>query len=208
MILEVSGLTEASAPRILGEHLIFTYDFGADRHAGRVNSVEIAFAHEEYSVLRSFERNENNVFVYLHPLDSERDSYEYRLVVNGIWTADPANPERVRDRWGVQVSRTTAVLAERPAIAAPIIRSEREVEFFLSTRAGSRVTLAGSFNGWDPFMTELAELEPGFFSRTLRLGPGEHLYYFVVDGLRLPDPQNSNQRWLRSGVNVSVVSLP
>ena len=66
----------------------------------------------------------------------------------------------------------------------------------------------GSFNGWDPFMTPLRETSPGVFSRRLRLGTGEHLYYYVVDGLRLPDPGNNERKWHRTGLVVSVVSLP
>lgn len=210
-MLEVGSLETASAPQIIGDRLVFSYTFrdGPElRGTNRVHSVEIAFAHENYSILRPFARNEQDVYVYLHPLEPGREEYRYRLVVDGIWIADPLNPDRIRDRWGVTVSRTTISLPERTALATPIVRAANDVEFVLRAPEGSRVNVVGSFNGWDPFMTELRESEPGIYSRRLRLGPGEHLYYYVVDGLRLPDPQNSERRWHVSGMTVSVLSLP
>lgn len=205
--LEVGSVEQASAPRFLGDHLLFTYTFAPGRHEGRVHSVEIAFAHENFSRLYGFERNANDVYVLLYDTPPELEEVRYRLVVDGIWTTDPHNPDRVVDRWGVALSRTAVPIAERTLTRAPITYPDGTVEFVVTAPAGSSVSVVGSFNGWDPFMTPLREMAPGRFSRRLRLGSGEHLYYYVVDGLRVPDPKNERRRWHTSGLVVSVVSL-
>ncbi len=209
--LEVAGLDSAGPPRLLGDHILFTYEFVGqtpEMTSARVHAVEVAFAHENFSVLRSFRRNDQGIFVYLHPVEPDRTSYEYRLVVDGIWTSDPLNSAQITDRWGIRISRIEIPRQLRSFTETPIARSNREFEFIFLAPVGSRVSLVGSFNGWDPFMTELHEIEPGLFSRRIRLGPGEHLYYFLVDGLRIADPTNSRRRWHASGTPVSVVSLP
>ncbi|MFW5783584.1 MAG: glycogen-binding domain-containing protein, partial [Spirochaetota bacterium] len=178
--LEVDTVSRASAPRMVGDQLLFTYDFGPDSHDGRVHSVEIAFAHEEFSRLHAFERNQNNIYVFLYSVPADLNDIRYRLVVDGIWTIDPSNPMRAEDRWGVRLSRTTVPAVERTVTDAPIVHADGTVEFVVAAAPGSRVTVAGSFNGWDPFMTPLSETEPGRFSRRLRLGSGEHLYYYIV----------------------------
>ena len=205
--LEVGSVEHASAPRVLGDHLLFTYAFEPDRHDGRIHAVEIALAHEDFNRLYAFERNANDVYVFLYDVPPELDEVRYRLVVDGIWTTDPQNPDRVVDRWGVALSRTVVPRVERTATRAPITYPDGTVEFVVTAPPGSSVSVVGSFNGWDPFMTPLRETSPGRFSRRLRLGTGEHLYYYVVDGLRVPDPKNERRRWHSSGLVVSVVSL-
>lgn len=213
--LDVASVERATAPRLMGAHVLFTYDFGDGRHERRINTVEVAFAHEDFGTLHSFERNQNDIYVLLYPLtgapppgDDGTVELRYRLVVNGIWTTDPENPDGMVDRWGVRLSRTVVEQAERTITEAPIVHNDGTVEFVVTAPAGSHVSLAGSFNGWDPFMTTLHEHEPGRFSRRLRLSSGEHLYYYIVDGLRVPDPLNSERKWHTSGRIVSVVSLP
>lgn len=208
VILEAGSVARASAPRMLGDRLLFTYDFGSGRHDGRVHSVEVAFAHENFSRRYSLQRNEHDIYVLLYEPPPDEQELRYRYVVNGAWTVDPANPDFVEDRWGVRLSRTLVPRVDRPPTRTPIVHEDGTVEFVVTAREGARVSVVGSFNGWDPYMTPLTEVQPGRFVRRLRLGSGQHLYYYVVDGLRLPDPGNDERRWHLSGRVVNVVSLP
>lgn len=208
VILEVGSLEQASAPRMMGDRLLFSYDFGPGRHDGRVHSVEVAFSHDNFGSLHAFERNENDIYVLLYEPPEGIEVIEYRLIVNGIWMTDPSNPDFVTDRWGVRLSQTTLPRVERRLTETPVVHGDGTVEFVVAAPEGSRVSVVGSFNGWDPFMTPLHESAPGEFTRRVRLGPGEHLYYYIVDGLRLPDPRNSERKWHKTGLAVSVVSLP
>ena len=227
LALEAASLQTAREPQFYGRSVLFSYEFeGAlPRGAGddrRIHTVQAAFSHENYSRLHSFERNEYGVYVLIQDLsnqdlsiqdlgipDSPREpaGIRYRLIVDGLWTVDPNNPRVVTDRWGVRVSK---LLLPPPGRADqyPIVRETENVEFRFSAEAGQRVTIVGSFNGWDPFMTPMTETEPGVYERRLRLTPGEHLYYFMVNGLRIADPRNADQRWGADGMIVSVVQLP
>lgn len=67
-----------------------------------------------------------------------------------------------------------------------------EVTLSFSAGAGKRVTLAGSFNGWnkDAALCEDPDGD-GTYVVKLTLGPGRHTYKFVVDGGQwLQDPRN------------------
>ncbi len=57
-------------------------------------------------------------------------------------------------------------------------------------RPGSTVTVAGSFNRWDPQGPALREERPGVYQIVLDLAPGTHRFQLVV---RSPD---GTERWL------------
>jgi hypothetical protein len=63
------------------------------------------------------------------------------------------------------------------------------VRFELVAPGAQLVSVAGSFNDWQPDSVRLARGEAGVWSTTLALPLGEHQYQFVVDGERwMPDP--------------------
>ncbi|MGH7530846.1 MAG: isoamylase early set domain-containing protein [Gemmatimonadales bacterium] len=74
-----------------------------------------------------------------------------------------------------------------PAAAAPVTVA---VRFVLVAPEARQVTVAGTFNQWDPQAAPLVRTGPaGTWTATLRLPAGEHEYAFVVDGVRwVPDP--------------------
>jgi 1,4-alpha-glucan branching enzyme len=65
----------------------------------------------------------------------------------------------------------------------------RDVRFTLGAPRGSRVFVAGTFNGWDPRKDALSyEAASGMFALRMPLPPGRHEYKFVVDGEWVVDP--------------------
>jgi hypothetical protein len=64
------------------------------------------------------------------------------------------------------------------------------VRFVLFAPEARQVSLAGTFNQWDPGATPLVRTgTPGVWAATLTLPAGQHQYAFVVDGARwVPDP--------------------
>lgn len=55
----------------------------------------------------------------------------------------------------------------------------------------TRVFVAGSFNEWQPAVSEMLSLGDNQWVKELSLAPGRHEYLFVVDGLWMPDPRAS-----------------
>jgi AMP-activated protein kinase-like protein len=79
-----------------------------------------------------------------------------------------------------------------PHVAPPSTVASVTVHFVLSAPEAHRVSIAGTFNQWDPTATPLVRSGPqggGLWTATLMLPPGQHQYVFVVDGARwIPDP--------------------
>jgi tetratricopeptide (TPR) repeat protein len=72
--------------------------------------------------------------------------------------------------------------------------AEGNVTFALRrVRDAKLVTVAGSFNNWDPFHTFLRPNGSSWETR-LELPPGKYEYKFVVDGNWMLDPANPNRK--------------
>ena len=83
-------------------------------------------------------------------------------------------------------------LAAAPTAAATHIAGE--ITFALHGYAGAEgVSLAGSFNGWDPHALHMAKDNYAWVCK-LELAPGTYEYKFVVDGRWVTDPANSSSR--------------
>lgn len=67
----------------------------------------------------------------------------------------------------------------------------RRVAFELRCPAGAAVSLAGSFNGWDPGAKPMADAQgEGRYVAVCMLAPGSYEYKFVVNGEWTVDPAN------------------
>ena len=63
------------------------------------------------------------------------------------------------------------------------------VRFVLVAPGARNVSVAGTFNQWDPAATPLVRSANDVWTATLTLPTGQHQYAFVVDGARwVPDP--------------------
>ncbi len=69
---------------------------------------------------------------------------------------------------------------EASAAKAPV---RRRVEFVAEVGVGHSVSVAGSFNDWDPEAKVLCDKKgDGVYRGVIMLPPGEYEYKFVVDG--------------------------
>lgn len=201
--LHLSGLKEARPPEIVDSFLVLSAK-GPYRHVGA------SFSFEDWSRVLSFELNRNGVFVLAVPLPyGARSVVSYRLVLDGMWSADPSNPRRERDP-ATGASMSVLTLPERPiaVLGAWDPGSEGKATFLFNGEPGRVVSVAGTFNGWDPFIHELDETAPGRYELSLDLAPGEYLYAFVYRGERIPDPINKRRAYSRSGEALSALTIP
>lgn len=66
----------------------------------------------------------------------------------------------------------------------------KKVTFELDAEVGSSVSVAGSFNNWDPSASPMVDNPGGGkYSTVLKLSPGRYEYKFVVNGEWLVDPK-------------------
>jgi hypothetical protein len=143
-------------------------------------------------------------FVYQAP-EGLRE-VEYRLVIDGLWTTDPANPQSRRNS-ATGITNSLVVLP-RPS-EDPVLHENPKgvLRFSFKGPPGETVTVAGSFNGWDPFMYELREYPEGIYTLSLSLPPGTYQYLFFHRGERYQDPYNPRRAYTREGDIASEVVI-
>ena len=200
------SLTSPRGPEIFDNGVVFTASSSFDR-------VGIAFAHEGFGKVHWFNKlmriseevNSKKEPIYIdsgilflsYNLPKDLRELEYRMIIGGLWTTDPFNSRTRINASGLAVSvfqipemRKTVSTFDAPA---------GSLLFNYSAPPGELVTVAGTFNGWDPFMYRLRETSPGNYSLILPLPPGTYHYVFFHRGQRILDPNNANRVFTRDG---------
>ena len=196
------------APDIFEDLVIFTASSSLRR-------VGIIFAGEDFSKVQWFRQllvsadpkemlentsdsfKDSGISFYLHQIPQNASSVEYRLIINGLWTTDPANPNTRTDSSGIQWSVFS--LPYREIIPHPLGGPSGTLSFSFKGPPGETVTVAGSFNGWDPFMYELKEYPAGNYFINIPMPPGKYQYVFFHRGERRLDPYNSIRVYAKDG---------
>jgi len=203
MEVRIRGVEHAAPPQYLDRQVLLSYQANKP-----VRLVGARFAHEEYRVFHIYFRNENDVFLLLLDVPEEVEELRYRMVVDGLWISDPFNPGSDEDAFGRVFSLFS--LQDRPArtTVSPEIHREGSVTFFFKSLPDRAVSVAGDFNNWDPFWHRMREAGPGEYRLTVRMPPGQHFYYYIVNGQRVLDPINQDTARDYEGFRVSTFFLP
>jgi len=215
------SIHEPGAPVIVDNHVIFTA-------ASSLRRVGVAFAHENFSNVHWFRQliipldrlNEtfdplvspnalmnSGLQFHVQQLPMNLRELEYRLVVNGLWTVDPFNPQTRRDPVS-GLALSVLRVPYSPSPPNPLNGLPEGLNFSFSGPPGEIVTVAGTFNGWDPFMYELRENPEGVYSITIPLPPGTYQYVFFHRGQRYADPHNPKRIYARDGTAASQIVVP
>lgn len=217
-LLSLSG---PGRPEIFEDGVIFTAPSSYRR-------VGIAFAHEGFAQVYWFrkllfpkdnptleeEKNkkkppytDSGILFYVYTVPEHIRELEYRLVIDGLWTTDPGNPESRMTPSGLTHS-VVAIPTTSGKAPSTFDAPEGSLSFSYTAPPGESVTVAGNFNGWDPFMYTLQEKTPGRYSLTLPLPPGTYQYVFFHRGQRVLDPHNPNRVYTKDGKIASVALIP
>jgi hypothetical protein len=209
-------------PIIYGDFVLFTADPSLRR-------VGIAFSHENFANTYWFRKlvvpndqfnaplppgqkfpdpfKNAEIQFYVYKVPQQVQELKYRVVVNGLWTTDPNNPRIQRDRVsGLNLS--VLQMPERPIKPDPFEKFPDVITFTYKGPPGETVTVAGSFNGWDPYMYELKEKSEGVYTLALPLMPGTYQYVFFCKGQRIVDAFNPRRTYARDGKAASVIEVP
>jgi hypothetical protein len=199
----LGGIETAGPPRIVNEYLLLTY-----RSDLPPRFLGAAFSHENFATVHSFVRNEEGIYLLVFPIPETSTELQYRLVIDGLWTLDPQNPNTRQDPFGHLVSVVSIPRSSKKVRESPILRTGRYVQFRYFGPSHTRISVAGDFNAWDPFSHPLLETTPGVFETTIRIRPGRHFYHFVIDGTILPDPLNPERADSHTRGTVSILDVP
>jgi 1,4-alpha-glucan branching enzyme len=201
--IAVRSLAAAQAPRMVEDVLLLTLKPGT-----RTRFVGVRFAHESWKVLHPYAVNDNGVFVLDYPVPEGVREIRYKIVVDGLWMADPTNPAVQTDAVGNEVSVFTLEKEPLRLVLNPRRESDGGITFVFRGAPGRRVSIAGDFNFWDPFVDTLVESAPGMYRITLHAPTGEHWYFFFTDGRRILDMFNPETGVDPDGNTVSYFSSP
>ena len=225
--IEIAVLERAGPPRVFEDWVVFSYE--QTRFA---RYVAAAFEHEGYRELHVFQvkkrEERSDLFVLPYPVDPRWGTLRYRLVVDGVWMSDPNAVTELHDANGIPIAGIALEPRSPRRLQSPVDHGDGTFTFLfpvdgtvystvetvdrrrLSIRRFDqpRVTLVGSFNGWDPFRHRLQPAErEGFYQIRVPAGSGIQYYYFLVDGERVLDPINQNRaRDLQTDTLVSVAN--
>ena len=217
----IRAITAPGKPEIYGDGVIFTAPSSFHR-------VGISFASEGYAKVYWFKRlmlpkdsaelvvtgrhqkdidpnRDSGIMFHLQPIPGDIENMDYRLIIDGLWTTDPLNPVTVTGPSGVVESRVPLPPKPKTPAAGPGPGTYR---FNYQGPPGETVTVGGSFNHWDPFMYELRETSPGFYTLSLPFPPGSFQYVFFLRGEQLPDSNNPQKLYTHDGTIVSVAVVP
>jgi hypothetical protein len=215
------SLDSPGAPELYEDAVLFTAPSSHRR-------VGVAFAHEGFSRVYWFRKllipqdpatapippgkkrpdpyRDSGILFYVHQVPDTIRELEYRLIIDGLWTADPANALSRRDSASGLIYSVVLIPA-RDQTPGPLKGPPEALSFSFKGPPGETVTVAGSFNGWDPFMYELTEGPSGFYSLTLPLPPGRYQYVFFHRGERFLDPYNFNRVYSKDGKTASEIVI-
>ncbi|MDR0443691.1 MAG: isoamylase [Treponema sp.] len=209
-------------PVIFEDSVIFTASSGLRR-------VGVAFAHENFSKVYWFQQLvipqdqmdapippgkivpdpyiDSGIQFHIQRIPENAKSLEYRLIINGLWTIDPANSRYRKDPvsglvWSI------LPLPQIPSAPDPLKGLPAGLDFLFNGPPGEVVTIAGDFNGWDPFMYELKEGPSGVYNITIPLPAGKYQYVFFHKGRRYVDPNNPTRIYARDGSAASEIIVP
>ncbi|MDR0589872.1 MAG: isoamylase [Spirochaetaceae bacterium] len=214
-------LNSPGAPEIYEDGVLFTAPSSHRR-------VGIAFSHEGFSLIHWFQKlliaegpgetpapgkkppppsyRDSGILFYVLSIPEGLGELEYRLVIDGLWTFDPLNPLSRIDPASGQL-RSFISLPKITRSVSTINNPPGCLNFNVTAPPGETVTVAGTFNNWDPFMYELPEKAPGVYSLLLPLPPGVYQYVFFHRGQRMLDPHNTNRVYTREGHVVSEAAV-
>ena len=206
MHLKVELMEIAAAPETIRDRVLFSYSTPEP-----TRRVGISFLHENFREIHTFTRNDKGVFFLSYRPPENVDRLVYRFVVDGLWIPDPNNNRTVKLPPEMLCSVYEPVFFEEEKKARTLSTrfEEEQVVFRYPGERVGRISVAGSFNHWDPYMYKLSQ-DPdhrNLYSFSLSLPRGVYYYYYVVDGERIPDPTNPQTARTRDGTLVSVLEV-
>lgn len=204
----VSDIIRVAPPKLVDKYIIFTAKADA-RHVG------IAFAHENYAKTHSFRRlvpdkEAGSVLLepllfYIMELPEDTECLKYRLVVDGLWTSDPVNHNEEFDM-EMRMTVSTLTVPPRHDIKTRIIDG-RIIKFVYVGEPHKRISVAGSFNNWDPFMYFMHEKTDGVYEISLPLPKGTHIYSYFLGTKMCVDSTNPTRYYSVDGKVASMIEL-
>ena len=198
-------IDKAQAPVITENYIIFTCQ-------PKYRFVGIAFDFENYQIIHPFQllthSDEDGVVTkkhmfYAYERQHKSTEIKYRLVMDGLWTTDPENPQKIYDDsvnlWFSKVEDPNSIKTYTQA------KKSDSVHFIYKGESGQKIHLAGTFTNWDPWIYELNETSEGVYELELPLIAGKYYYNYYIGLTPVLDNTNPEKIYTLDGRSASVI---
>lgn len=201
------NIDKPCAPVVTDDYIIFTADVN-NRFVG------IAFDFENYQIIHRFQvlttqDEDGNVtrkhMFYCYNRQHKFTTLKYRLVIDGLWTADPLNPNKEYDD---SVNLYFSKVEDPGSIKSFTSEKKKNVVHFIyKGESGLDLRLAGTFTNWDPWIYKLKETTPGFYELELPLTRGTYYYNYYIGLKPVLDNTNPEKAYTNDGRTASVIKV-
>ena len=199
--LKIMSTHKTVAPHVWNNTIFLTA-----KPEGNPRFVGVAFDFESYGIIHPFEINESGIFIFTAEAPDQRE-IRYRLIVDSLWMADPLCRENMQDEYDIEVSKLTIDEPLFIKVKGPVQENSGRTIFSIRSIPDSTVSIVGTFNSWDPYMTPLRESTKGVFTTEIKLREGTYFYYYIVDGKKAMDPMNFVRAINREGEVVNKIDI-
>lgn len=200
-------IEKPGAPVVTEDYIIFTADI-YNRFVG------IAFDFENYQVIHPFQiltqtDEDGNVtrkhMFYCYKRQHKFTTLKYRLVIDGLWTVDPLNPNKEYDD---NVNLYFSKVEDPGSVRIFTKETDQDtVRFIYKGESGLKLHLAGTFTNWDPWIYELEEIKPGLYELELPLTTGTYYYNYYVGLTPILDNTNPKKAYAPDGRSASIITV-
>lgn len=201
----VNSIEKVGVPYLKGDYVVFTAEHNA-RHIG------IAFDFEEFKTIHSFQikkfmdleyKESGSICFFIMKLPKDILAFDYRLVIDGLWTVDPNNPETVFNR----EANLTLSHMDASRYIPPVTEKNSDglVHFVYRGKSGQQVRIGGNFTNWDSWIYKMTEVSPGLYEFALPLPPGKYEYAFYTGITSFPDKGNPERCYTNDGKIASLL---
>jgi len=201
----IHDIEKPQAPVITDDYIIFTSDCD-------YRFVGIAFDFEDYQIIHPFQiltrKDDDNVkkrslMFYTYERQHKFTKLKYRLVLDGLWTTDPHNPNKEFDE---DTSLYFSKVEDVNSVKIYTQPTKKDtVHFIYKGKSGQRVNLSGNFSNWDPWIYQLTETKPGLYELDLPLPSGKYLYTYYIGFNQVLDTTNPERAYAPDGRSVNVI---
>ena len=197
-VIKISNIARGSS--MLSEGILFTY---RSRRAKRV-TIAGNFSHWK---LKRMTRGKRGVWFYFLDNMEGKNTIRYKFNIDGIWTYDPQNDDKIDDKAGSYVSLVDSFTQKDSRRITVRLMKNNRVEFRIYRPRALFISLVGDFNHWNPENDLLQKGHDGVWRITKRLPRGQYRYRYLIDGEPAVDIYNEKSTADDAGDLCSMVRI-
>ena len=205
--LTLTDISGVSAPYVSNGFIVFTSEV-------TMNSIGVAFDFEEFRKIHYFKLRKNygyegdvtsSYYFLIVEAPKKVPRVCYRLIIDGLWTVDPQNPNIV---YNEQENYALSYINLPPAEIEVTEKLENGMTHFVChAEQGQKIRLGGTFTNWDSWIYEMKETVPGKYEIDIPLHPGTYYYSYYNGITAFLDETNPNRGYSPDGKIVSCITI-